>query len=67
MSTKLEQLKVAIRELLKKELEEASVTGGIDGGEGPPKTPFAFTAGRKKDKKKRNRIAKQSGLNYVQE
>ena len=67
MSTKLEQLKVAIRELLKKELEEASVTGGIDGGAGPPKTPYAFTAPFKKDKKKKDRIAKQSGFNYVQE
>ena len=24
------------------ELEEMSVTGGLDGGEGPPKTPYAF-------------------------
>ena len=31
-----------IRELIRKELEEASVTGNIDGGEGPPKTPYAF-------------------------
>ena len=29
------------------ELDEMSVTGNLDGGEGPPKTPFAFGAGRK--------------------
>ena len=49
MSTKLEILKKVIRELIKKELEEASVTGGIDGGAGPPKTPYAFKK-KKKDK-----------------
>ena len=67
MSIKLEVLRRYIRETLKQELDEASVTGNIDGGEGPPKTPYAFTAGRKKDKKKKNKIAKASGYNYVQE
>ena len=47
MSTKLEALKALVRELIKKELDEASVTGNLDGGAGPPKTPFAF---RKKKK-----------------
>ena len=60
MSTR-DKLKEIIRELIRQELEEVSVTGAIDGGEGPPKTPFAFSGKRKKDKKKRDSIAKQSG------
>ena len=61
--TKFEELKNTIRELIEDdiELDEASVTGAIDGGAGPPKTPFAFSGKRKKDKKKRNKIASQSG------
>ena len=31
------------------ELDEMSVTGGLDGGEGPPKTPYAF--GNEEDEK----------------
>ena len=38
----LNSLRKYIREILKQELEEASVTGAIDGGAGPPKTPRAF-------------------------
>ena len=34
------------------ELEEMNVTGNIDGGEGPPKTPYAFHDNDKKGKKK---------------
>ena len=62
MSTKikLELLKKYIKELIKKELEEASVTGNIDGGEGPPKTPYAFRGKRKKDKDKEKKIATNS-------
>ena len=56
MSTKVELLKKYIRELIKQELEEASVTGNIDGGEGPPKTPYAFSGGRKKDKKQNSTL-----------
>jgi len=69
MSTQLEELRQYIRELIKQTLEEVSVTGNIDGGEGPPKTPYAFQSKskRKKDKKKENSIAKASGYNYVQE
>ena len=37
-----DKLKEIIRELIRKELAEVSVTGNIDGGEGPPKTPYAF-------------------------
>jgi len=54
MSTKLEALKALVRELIKKELDEASVTGNLDGGAGPPKTPFAF---KKKKKKKDESIS----------
>jgi len=49
MSTKIELLKKYIKELIKQELEEASVTGNLDGGEGPPKTPFAFKKKKKDD------------------
>ena len=46
--------------MVKEELKEASVTGNIDGGEGPPKTPYAFQSKRKKDKEKENKIATNS-------
>ena len=49
MSTKFEALRALVRELIKKELAEASVTGAIDGGEGPPQTPYAFKKKKKKD------------------
>jgi len=47
-----DKLKEIIKELIRQELEEVSVTGSIDGGEGPPKTPYAFSSGKKKDKEK---------------
>lgn len=48
------------------ELDEMSVTGNLDGGEGPPKTPFAFGKGRKKDKKKTKDVATNStGMTLV--
>ena len=59
MSTR-DKLKEIIRELIKQELAEVSVTGGIDGGEGPPKTPYAFKGKRKKDKDKENEISTNS-------
>jgi len=59
--TKFDELKETIRSLIQQDLDEASVTGAIDGGEGPPKTPFAFSGKRKKDKKKKESIANQSG------
>ncbi len=46
MSIKLEILRKYIREMVKEELKEASVTGNIDGGEGPPKTPYEQKIGR---------------------
>jgi hypothetical protein len=54
------EIQEIIRELIQKELEEASVTGAIDGGAGPPKTPLAFSGGRKKDKKKKKKNATNS-------
>ena len=41
-----------------KELQEASVTGNIDGGAGPPKTPGAF---RKKKSKKIKKAGHEEG------
>ena len=68
MSIKLEILRKYIREMVKQELKEASVTGNIDGGEGPPKTPYAFQSKRKKDKEKENKIATNStGYSKVNE
>ena len=69
MSTKLEILKKVIRELIKQELEEASVTGNLDGGEGPPKTPYAFQSKpkSKKDKEKEKAIMKSMGYSKVDE
>ena len=40
------------RYLSEEELEETNVTGNIDGGEGPPKTPYAFGDDSPKSKKK---------------
>ena len=62
MSTKVELLRKFIREVIRQELKlhEASVTGAIDGGEGPPKTPYAFQGKKKKDKEKENKIATNS-------
>ena len=65
MSIKLKVLEKYIRQLIKKELKEVSVTGGIDGGEGPPQTPNAF--GKKKKKKKENEVASNSGYTKVNE
>ena len=67
MSTR-DKLKEIIRELIKQELDESSVTGNIDGGEGPPKTPYAFGKNRKKDKKKEDEISTNStGYSKVNE
>jgi len=64
--TKFDELKETLKTLIQRDLEEASVTGAIDGGEGPPKTPFAFNGKRKKDKKKKESIANQSGYNIAE-
>ena len=62
--SKMDKLKEIIRELIKKELDEASVTGDIAGYQ----TPYAFSGGRKKDKKKKKKIATNStGYSKVNE
>ena len=67
MSMSVSELQDYIREIIKQELEEASVTGNLDGGEGPPRTPYAFYGGRKKDKEKKKRIAQAGGYMRVKE
>ena len=67
MSISVEEFKKIVREIIKQELEEASVTGALDGGEGPPKTPYAFYGGRKKDKEKKKKIAQAAGYMKVKE
>jgi hypothetical protein len=57
MSVKLNLLRKLVRELIKRELEEATMTGNIDGGAGPPKTPKAF----KKKKKGQDESGFQDG------
>ena len=63
----MDKLKEIIRELIRQELEEVSVTGNLDGGEGPPRTPYAFYGGRKKDKEKKKKIAQAGGYTKVHE
>ncbi len=51
-------------------IDEASMTGNIDGGEGPPKTPYAFQSKKKRgqDKKKEDEISTNStGFTKVNE
>jgi len=69
MSTPLKKLEALIRELIKKEVEEASVTGNLDGGEGPPQTPYAFykKPKSKKDKEKEKAITTAGGYMKVKE
>ena len=55
-----------IRELIRKELAEASVTGNIDGGEGPPKTTYAFRD-PKDDDKDEDDLKLSAGMSVVKE
>jgi len=51
-------------------IDEASMTGNLDGGEGPPKTPYAFQSKKKRgqDKKKEDEISTNStGFTKVNE
>ena len=67
MSTNKNKIKELIRKLIRKEIEEASFTGNLDGGEGPPKTPYAFQSKpkSKKDKDKEKAIATAGGYMKV--
>ena len=69
MSTNKNKIKELIRKLIRKEIEEASFTGNLDGGEGPPKTPYAFQSKpkSKKDKDKEKAIARAGGYMKVKE
>ncbi len=60
----MDKLKEIIRELIRKELSEASVTGDIAGYQ----TPYAFTGKSAKGKKKKKKISTNStGYNVVKE
>ena len=62
--SKMDKLREIIRELIKKEIDEATTTGNIAGYE----TPMAFTGGKGKGKKKKREIATNStGYNIVKE
>ena len=62
--SKMDKLKEIIRELVRKELEEATTTGDIAGYD----TPNAFTGGPGKGKKKKKEISTNStGYNVVKE
>ena len=52
LNKKLEQMLEAWEKYKHEEIEEANVTGNLDGGEGPPKTPYAF--GKKEDEQYRH-------------
>ena len=68
MSTN-DKIKEIIRRLIRKEIEEASMTGNLDGGAGPPKTPYMFQSKpkSKKDKKKEKAITTAGGYTKVSE
>ena len=51
MSNSIKKYIKSITEQLN-DLDETNVTGNLDGGAGPPKTPFAFTDDREEDKEK---------------
>ena len=67
---KIAKIKEIIKQLVVKELEEASTTysaGVSPGGPGHYFTPMAFSGGRKKDKKKKKKIARAAGMKPVNE
>ena len=60
----MDKLKEIIRELIKRELDEASTSAATPGYQ----TPYAFSGGRSKDKKKKKNIATNStGYSKVNE
>ena len=68
MSTR-DKIKEIIRQLIKREMEEASVTGNLDGGAGPPRMPYIFQTKpkSKKDKDKEDAITTAGGYSKVNE
>ena len=62
--SKMDKLKEIIRELIKRELDEASTSAATPGYQ----TPYAFSGGKQKDKKKKKKIATSStGYSRVNE
>ena len=57
------KLKQIVRELIKREMKEASTSSATPGYQ----TPMAFSGGRKKDKKKKKKIANAAGYSVVKE
>ena len=49
----LEELRNLIKSIIRVELNEASVSSNIDGGEGPPSTPYWVNDKERKKKKKK--------------
>ena len=47
------------------ELEEVNATGNLDGGEGPPKTPYAFHDDEKGKKKQKKNSTTATGYEVV--
>jgi hypothetical protein len=47
---KVEQFEKLLRQMIIDVMNESSVTGNIDGGEGPPKTPYWLSKKKKKKK-----------------
>ena len=66
MSLKNKKLVELLKALIRKEIKEMSVTGGIDGGEGPPKTPAAFRD-PKDDEKDEDDLKLSAGMSVVKE
>ena len=66
MSSRNKKLVELLKKLIRKELKELSVTGGIDGGAGPPKTPYAFRD-PKDDEKDEDDLKLSAGMSDVKE
>ena len=66
MSLKNKKLVEFLKARIRKELKEMSATGGIDGGEGPPKTPYAFRD-PKDDEKDEDELKLSKGMSVVKE
>lgn len=62
MEKTLKEILDEILDEVEQELEEATTTAGVDGYQ----TPFAFGAGRKKDKKKEKDVATQAGYTLAE-
>ena len=66
MSPRNKKLVELLKKLIQKELKEMSVTGGLDGGAGPPKTPYAFRNPKDKEKDEDD-LKLSAGMSVVKE